>query len=71
MASKLKALKMDIKQWNNNEFDNINFKQQKLSNSLHVLETTGDSGDLSVKEKVKRAQMISDLEKNIYLEEIC
>jgi hypothetical protein len=53
MASKLKALKMDIKQWNNNEFDNINFKQQKLSNSLHVLETAGDSGDLSVKEKLR------------------
>ena len=30
MASKLKALKVDLKQWNTNEFGNIHFKHLKL-----------------------------------------
>ena len=38
-SSKLKDLKLDLKQWNSNEFGNIHFKQQKLLISLHELET--------------------------------
>jgi hypothetical protein len=71
IASRLKALKLDLKKWNSNEFGNIHFKQQKLLFSLHELETTSERRDLSEEEKVERNRLISDLEKNTYLEEIC
>jgi hypothetical protein len=70
-ASKLKALKMDLKQWNSNEFGNIHFKQQKLLLSLHELETTSERWDLSEGEVSERIRLISELEKNTLLEEIC
>ena len=71
MASKLKALKLDLKQWNTSEFGNIHFKQQKLLQSLHELETSSERRDLSKDEKFARTRLISDLEKNTYLDEIC
>jgi hypothetical protein len=70
-ASKLKALKMNLKQWNSNEFGNIHFKQQKLLFSLHELETTSEMRDLSEGEVAERLRLISELEKNSLLEEIC
>jgi hypothetical protein len=71
LASKLKALKMDLKKWNINEFGNIHFKYQKLLHSLHELESLGERRVLSEVEKNERLRLISDLETNIYLEEIC
>jgi hypothetical protein len=71
MASKLKALKVDLKQWNTNEFGNIYFKHQKLLQSLHELETASEQRDLSEDEVVARTRLISDLEKNTLLDEIC
>jgi hypothetical protein len=70
-ASKLKALKMDLKQWNSNEFGNIHFKPQKLLLSLHEFETTNEMRDLSKGEVYERNWLISELEKNTLLEEIC
>jgi hypothetical protein len=69
-ASKLKALKMDSKQWNSNEFGNI-FKQQKLLISLHELKTTSERRVLSKVEVYERNRLISELEKNTLLKEIC
>ena len=53
-SSKLKALKLDLKQWNSNEFGNIHFKQQKLLISLHELETISERRDLSEVEVYER-----------------
>jgi hypothetical protein len=71
LASKLKALKMDLKKWNVNEFGNIHFKHQKLLHSLHELESLGERRVLSKDEKNERIHLISDLETNMYLDEIC
>ena len=71
MASKLKALKLDLKQWNTSEFGNIHFKYQKLLQSLHKLETSSERRDLTEDEISVRTRLISDLEKNTYLDEIC
>uniref|UniRef100_A0A2N9IH31 Reverse transcriptase domain-containing protein n=1 Tax=Fagus sylvatica TaxID=28930 RepID=A0A2N9IH31_FAGSY len=71
LASKLKALKVDLKQWNMNEFGNVHFKYQKLLLSLHELETLGESRVLSEAEKTERTRLISEIETTIYLEEIC
>ena len=62
---------MDLKQWNVNEFGNVHFKQQKLLWSLHEMETLGERRALSEVENNERTCMISDLETNTYLEEIC
>ncbi len=62
---------MDLKQWNVNEFGNVHFKQQKLLWSLHEMETLGERRALSEVENNERTRMISDLEMNTYLEEIC
>uniref|UniRef100_A0A2N9FWK9 Reverse transcriptase domain-containing protein n=1 Tax=Fagus sylvatica TaxID=28930 RepID=A0A2N9FWK9_FAGSY len=62
---------MDLKQWNVNEFGNVHFKQQKLLWSLHEMETLGERRALSEVENSERTRMISDLEMNTYLEEIC
>uniref|UniRef100_A0A2N9F693 Uncharacterized protein n=1 Tax=Fagus sylvatica TaxID=28930 RepID=A0A2N9F693_FAGSY len=43
MESKLKALKMDLKLWNDQEFGNIYLKQQRLLQSLHELETYAEA----------------------------
>ena len=39
MASKLKALKLDLKQWNAQEFGNIAYQQQGILHSLHVIDS--------------------------------
>ncbi len=71
MASKLKALKMDLKQWNLNEFGNIDFQQQNMLYALHELEVIGENRVSSEAEKSEKVRMITDLEKNLYSEEIC
>jgi hypothetical protein len=71
LASKLKALKLDLKKWNVNEFGNIHFKHQKLLHSLHELESLGERRVLSEDEKNERIRLISDLETNMHLDEIC
>uniref|UniRef100_A0A2N9G614 Uncharacterized protein n=1 Tax=Fagus sylvatica TaxID=28930 RepID=A0A2N9G614_FAGSY len=71
LANKLKALKLDLKKWNVNEFGNIHFKHQKLLHSLHELESLGERRVLSEVEKNERLRLISDLETTLYLEEIC
>jgi hypothetical protein len=70
MASKLKALKVDLKQWNAQEFGNVAYQQQCILRSLHVLETLAESRSLSEEEKEEKAKLILDWEKNTLLEEI-
>lgn len=71
LASKLKALKLDLKQWNYDVFGNIYFKHQKILLALHELETVEESRVLTAEEKGVKAGLVSDLEKNTYMDEIC
>uniref|UniRef100_A0A2N9EFE5 Reverse transcriptase domain-containing protein n=1 Tax=Fagus sylvatica TaxID=28930 RepID=A0A2N9EFE5_FAGSY len=70
MASKLKALKLDLKQWNAQEFGNIAYQQQGILHSLHVIETLAETRSLSEEEKAAKAKLILDWEKNSLLDEI-
>ncbi len=70
MESKLKALKMDLKPWNDQEFGNIYFKQQRLLQSLHELETYAEVRSLTEVENLEKANLIAALEKNTLLDEI-
>ena len=60
MASKLKALKIDLKQWNAQEFGNIAYQQQGILHSLHEIETTAETCSLSKEEKAAKAKLILD-----------
>uniref|UniRef100_A0A2N9FD38 SMP-LTD domain-containing protein n=1 Tax=Fagus sylvatica TaxID=28930 RepID=A0A2N9FD38_FAGSY len=50
LASKLKALKEDLKKWNHQEFGNVGFKQKQLLGELDILNMKECSGSLSSSE---------------------
>jgi hypothetical protein len=70
MASKLKALKLDLKQWNAQEFGNITYQQQGILHSLHMIETITETRPLSEEEKATKTKLILDWENNSLLDEI-
>jgi hypothetical protein len=70
MASKLKALKLDLKQWNVQEFGNITYQQQGILHSLHMIETITETRPLSKEEKATKTKLILDWENNSLLDEI-
>uniref|UniRef100_A0A2N9FU80 Reverse transcriptase domain-containing protein n=1 Tax=Fagus sylvatica TaxID=28930 RepID=A0A2N9FU80_FAGSY len=70
-ANKLKALKVDLKKWNETEFGNVNVQKKTLLAGLREIDTVADSRPLSAEEKSKREQLAIDLEKVILRAEIC
>ena len=70
MASKLKALKVDLKQWNAQEFRNVAVQQQCLLHSLHEIETLAESRSLSAEEKEEKERLSLEWEKNTLMDEI-
>ena len=47
LAKKLATLKLDLKKWNESEFDNVSFKKQDLWSKLNVLDTKEETHRLS------------------------
>ena len=70
-ANKLKALKVDLKKWNETEFGNVNVQKKTLLAGLRDLDVVADTRPLSAEEKGKREQLAIDLEKVILMDEIC
>ena len=70
-ASKLKALKLDLKKWNAKEFGNVENKMNKLWKNLEVLDLLEDSCPLSYDETLEKEQLRIDLEKVTLMVEIC
>jgi len=62
-ASKLKALKLDLKKWNAEEFGNVEDKMNKLWKNLEVLDLLEDSCPLSYDETLEKERLHIDLEK--------
>ena len=71
LANKLKALKVNLKRWNVEEFGNVEEKGKKLWSDLRVLETIEDSRILIVEEKLDKERITRKLHKMTQLEEIC
>ena len=69
LANKLKALKVDLKRWNVEEFGNVEEKGKKLWSDLRGLETVEESRILTVEEKLDKERIRGELEK-MTLEEI-
>jgi hypothetical protein len=67
----LKALKADLKKWNETEFGHVNVQKKTLLAGLRELDVVADSKSLSTEEKGKREQLTVDLEKVILMDEIC
>ena len=70
-ASKLKALKLDLKKWNAEEFGNVEDKMNKLWKNLEVLDLLEDSHPLSYDETLEKEWLCIDLEKVTLMVEIC
>ena len=70
-ASKLKALKLDLKKWNVEEFGNVEDGMNKLWKNLKVLDLLEDSRPLSYDETLEKEWLRIDLEKVTLMVEIC
>jgi hypothetical protein len=70
MACKLKALKVDLKKWNEEVFRNVGVKKNKLMFELEELDAVADLRQLTGEESQKKAQIVVDLECTSLLEEI-
>jgi hypothetical protein len=69
-ASKLKALKADLKHWNENQFGHVSLKKQQMIADLRELDDEKDSRPLSIEERGRREQLVVGLEKVILMDEI-
>ena len=69
-ATKLKALKADLKNWNEVEFGNISWQKKQLQEVLRELDEVADSRPLSVEEKGRRELTSVGLDKVMLMEEI-
>ena len=69
LASKLKALKEDLKLWNKHVFGDVSLKQLQLCSELSRLDEKEELGGLSFNDKDRRKMVISELDKLAHLEE--
>jgi hypothetical protein len=69
-ASKLKALKTDLKQWNEEVFGNVGVQKKKLEKGLCELDLIAEDRRLSDEEKFKREEFSRNLERHVLLEEV-
>ena len=70
LAKKLKALKLDLKKWNEEVFGNVGYKRQQLMIQLNQLDVNAEDRPLSVEENLLRERLRADIERNALLEEI-
>jgi hypothetical protein len=69
LASKLKALKEDLKLWNKHVFGDVSLKQLQLCSELSRLDEKEELGGLSYVDRDRRKVVISELDKLAHLEE--
>ena len=71
IASKLKALKLDLKKWNEEEFGNVKSRMRKLWKDLNKLDLIADCRPLTNEEILEKDRLHTKLEKVTLMEEIC
>ena len=59
----MKALKLDLKKWNEEEFGNVEDNMHKLWKDLEVLDLLEDSCPLTNDENLEKEQLRIELEK--------
>ena len=70
LAIKFKALKVDLKKWNELEFGNVTARKQKLWSELNALDIKAERYPLMGEEKLEEEQLRADIEKTTLLKEI-
>ena len=70
LASKLKALKEDIKFWNKNSFGDVRVKKLELMQELQGLENSENQGGLTAADRIHRSDLQKELEETLHLDEI-
>jgi hypothetical protein len=70
LASELKALKIDFKKWNREVFGNVEWKKKILLEELCVFEVLEEERALGFEEKMKKAWIVSELERSTLMEEV-
>jgi hypothetical protein len=70
LASKLKALKEDIKKWNKESYGDVRVKKLELMQELQLLETKENQGWLTEEVRFHRSDLKAELEKTMLLEKI-
>uniref|UniRef100_A0A2N9GE37 Reverse transcriptase domain-containing protein n=1 Tax=Fagus sylvatica TaxID=28930 RepID=A0A2N9GE37_FAGSY len=70
LAKKLKALKSDLKKWNDEVFGNVAHKRNQLMIELNKLDVDMEDRPLSEEEKNRRERIVAELESNALMEEI-
>ena len=71
LAYKLKALKGNLKKWNDTEFGHINLQKKQLLADVGQIDAMEDSKTLSIEEKGKKEILIVELDKVLMMNEIC
>jgi hypothetical protein len=70
LAQKLKALKADLKKWNEQVFGNVEFRKKALLEELNALDCLEEERGLVSEEKLRKSVVISELEHATLQEEI-
>jgi hypothetical protein len=69
-SQKLKALKNDLKRWNQKEFGNVEFRMQRVLEELYALDKLEEQRGLAPEEKFRKSEVIRDMENATLQEEI-
>jgi hypothetical protein len=69
-ACKIKALKKDLKKWNEEVFRNIDSNKSKLLNDLRELDATEEVRALGSEELSKKGEVSRELEACLLMEEV-
>jgi hypothetical protein len=70
LAKKLKALKVDLKSWNEKVFGNVESLKLARLEELRVLDRIEEERGLDLEELLRKRSIVSDLERIILQEEI-
>jgi hypothetical protein len=70
LAHKLKALKSDLKKWNEEVFGNVGQHKHNLMRELNEFDLLAEGRQLTAEERLGRTKLATDLEKAILLDEI-
>ena len=69
MASKLKALKVDLRKWNE-VFGDIGIKKKIILEEVCAFDTIEEVRALGDEERMKKEKVVSELERSTLMEEV-
>jgi len=70
LASKLKALKVELKRWNEEVIRNVERKKKLLLEEQCLFSIIKEGRALGVEETMKKAEIVSELERSTIMEEV-